>query len=67
MEEVTFTNVRSQLPVMDDGANNSSKKYVLKRHKKPRLVVMSYKEYQELVNKTGSSVVMSTEHTDTTD
>lgn len=71
MDEVTFTKVRSQLPVMDEGANNEGKKYCLVRHKKKRLVVLSYEEYEDLIKKAGTTnnnmqeVEVTSEVTDT--
>jgi len=55
MDEVTFTKVRSQLPVMDEGANKDGKRYCLVRHKKQRLIVLSVEDYQELVKQAGTS------------
>ena len=60
MDEVTFTKVRSQLPAMDSGANEEGKRYVLKRHKKERLVVLSVKDFNDLVEKAGGSTNTTT-------
>jgi len=55
MDEVTFTKVRSLLPVMDEGANKDGKRYVLKRHKQSRLVLLSFEDYQKLVAAAGNN------------
>ena len=53
MDEITFTKVRSHLPVMDSGANDDGKRYFLVRHKKKRLVVLGVEDYENLVKAAG--------------
>lgn len=53
MDEVTFTSIRSSLPVIDDGANSQGKRYVLVRHRQKRLVILGVEDYEKLVAQAG--------------